>query len=165
MTAARPSSGAIPCVVMTCGDMSEAEIVGRKLLQMNTGVLVTYRRLVDVMHNSPTDKVALLILATQDHPTVLRPMLDWLRRRWPRCPITVIGDVGSGEHEMAARQGGANYLTRPLSDQEWANVLSQVLAGQPYQVMRELPGANKPPGPEGKAGDSYQPAEELIRRP
>ena len=79
------------------------------------------------MLNAPSGRVALVILATSDVPAVLARTLRWLRHRWPKCPVTVVGDVGSGEHEIAARQGGATYLTRPVSDQQWAAVLSNVL--------------------------------------
>lgn len=164
VTAARPSSSSTPYVVMACEDMGEAEIVGRKLLQMNIGILVTYRRLADLVDNAPAGKVALIILATNDRPSVLKPVLDWLRNRWPRCPITVIGDVGSGEMEMAVRQGGASYMIRPLSDDEWAALLAHITTGQPDQVMRELSGATHTPGRDRTVG-AYQPTKEPIRRP
>jgi len=93
------------------------------------------------MLNTPSGKVALVILATDDSAPLLRRSLDWLRRRWPGCPITVIGDTGCGEHEMAAREGGANFLTRPVSPEQWSAILSQALG----TARRQLPQY----GPEG----------------
>ena len=81
------------------------------------------------MCNAPTGKVALIILATADIPAVISQTLKWLRRCWPRCPVTVVGDLGGGEHEMAARKGGACYLTRPVSPEQWTAILIHVLSG------------------------------------
>ena len=125
-----------PCVVMTCDDMSEAETVGQTLLKLNIGVLVTYRRACDLMLNAPAGRVAIVILATKDTPTVVRRTLRWLRHRWPHCPVTVLGDTGSGDLEMAAREGGASFLTRPVTCEEWLAVLSHTLAGH-LKVERE----------------------------
>ena len=71
--------------------------------------------------------MGLVVWAGQDSPGVLRRMLKWLRRRWPQCSITVVGDKGCGEHEMAARQGAANYLTRPVARGQWAALLAHAL--------------------------------------
>lgn len=132
-SALRPTSARSVCVVMACSDMKEADQVGRQLSQYNTGCLVTYFRAQDLMLNAPSGKVALVILATNDSPAVLQRTLSWLRHRWPRCPITVVGDVGCGEHEMVARSGGATFLTRPVSPGQWqailANALSRAVAG------------------------------------
>ncbi len=125
----RPATGRL-CIVMVCTDISEADQVGRQLSEVNTGCLVTYRRMEDLMYSSPTGKVALVILATDDKPAVLSRMLKWLGRRWPSCPVTVVGDEGCGDYEMAARIGGANYLTRPVAPQQWSAVLSHVLREQ-----------------------------------
>ncbi len=115
---------------MACSDMSEADQVGRLMQELNTGCLVTYRRTQDVMSNAPAGKVALIILASEDSPAALGRMLKWLRHRWPDSPVTVIGNQGAGEHEMAARAGGAFYLTRPVATQDWTAILSHVLVGQ-----------------------------------
>ena len=115
------------CIVMACTDMQEADLVGRRLLELNSACLVTYRRAEDLMYNLPTGRVALFILATADTPAVIGRTLKWLRHRWPRSPITVVGDVGGGEQEIAARQGGAYYLTRPVSPQQWDGILAHAL--------------------------------------
>jgi len=125
-SALRPAKGGL-CILMACTDMREADQVGRQLLEVNSSCLVTYRRAEDFMRNAPSGRVALVILATSDTPVVLGRTLRWLRHRWPRCPVTVVGDVGEGEHELAARKGGAYYLARPVSDEQWASILSHVL--------------------------------------
>ncbi len=125
-----------PCVVMTCEDMSEAEAVGQTLLQLNIGMLITYRKASDLMSNAPAGWVAVVILATKDSPAVIRRTLQWLHHRWPRCPVTVVGDIGSGDHEMAAREGGASFLSRPVTCEEWTAMLSHTLAGH-SKVERE----------------------------
>jgi hypothetical protein len=112
---------------MTCADVSEADQVGQLLLQVHSGSLVTYSRSEDLMLNQPTGSVALIILANHESPAVLRRLLAWLRNRWPRCPVTVVGNTGCGETEMAAREGGACYLTRPVPEEHWAAVLSGAL--------------------------------------
>ena len=126
--ALRPAAGYM-CIVMVCTDMAEADEVGRQLSEVNSGCLVTYRRAEDLLYNAPTGKVVLIILATADTPAVISGTLKWLRRRWSRCPVAVVGDVGSGQHEIAARQGGAFYLTRPVDPQQWNALLAHVLRG------------------------------------
>ena len=127
--ALRPGAGAV-CMVMACADLSEADHVGRQLLELNMGCLVTYRRAADLMYNAPAGKVALVVLATRDELPMIRRTLRWLRNRWPKCSVTVVGDEGCGEHEMVAREGGANYLVRPVSQPEWSAVLRHAL-GRP----------------------------------
>jgi len=122
----RPT-GRCLCIVMVCTDISEAELVSRQLSEFNSGCLVTYRRAEDLLHNAPTGKVALIILATSDGPVQLTRTLKWLRCRWPRCPITLIGDRGGDELEMTARMGAACYLTRPVSAEQWTAILAHVL--------------------------------------
>ena len=117
------------CIVMACADMREADLVGKQLLEVNSACLVTYRRAEDLMYNLPTGKVALFILATADTPAVVGRTLRWLRHRWPRCPVTVVGDAGGGAHEIAAREGGAYYLTRPVSPQQWTSLVTHALPG------------------------------------
>ena len=126
--ALRPA-GVRVCIVMACTDMSEADKVGETLLELNMGCLVTYRRAEDLMYNAPAGKVALVILATRDNPTMVRRTLRWLRHRWPRSPVMVVGDEGCGDHEMAARTGGANYLARPITPQQWSALLCHALGG------------------------------------
>lgn len=123
-------------IVMVCTDMSEADQVSRQLSELNRGCLVTYRNVGDLVANVPSGKVALIILATNDQPAVTAQVLKWLRHRWPRCAITVVGDGGCGEQEMTARKGGACYLARPIAAEQWAAMLSHVLGG-PQVVMRD----------------------------
>lgn len=115
------------CIVMACDSADEAAEVGRLIWQVNTGSLITYRRAEDLMFNSPSGKVALVILATGDSPQVIGRILSWLRHRWPRCPVAVIGNAGGGELEMTARTGGASYLARPVSPDQWAAMIQHVL--------------------------------------
>ena len=123
-SAIRPANGRSVCAVMACSDMQEAAQVGRHLLEQNMGCLVTYLKAKDLALNAPSGPVALVILATDDSATMLKRTLTWLRNRWPSCPITVVGDAGSGDHEMAARESGATYVTRPVSDREWSAIVS-----------------------------------------
>jgi DNA-binding NtrC family response regulator len=126
---------------MVCADMSEADQISRQLEQLDGGYLVTYRRAEDLVHNSPAGRVALVILATNDSAVVLGRTLKWLRRRWPRCPITVVGDRGGGETELAARKEAACYLTRPVDPEQWRALLVHAL-GQ--IVPRQLDDGRRP---------------------
>ncbi len=121
------------CIVMVCASVSEADHVGKQLSELNMGCLVTYRRAEDLMYNAPTGKVVLVILATADSSPVMGRTLQWLRRRWPRCPVTVIGDEGGGEREITARSGGASYLARPVTAEQWSAMLGHALGEQPAQ--------------------------------
>lgn len=123
-------------IVMVCTDMSEADQVGKQLSELNKGCLVAYRKVEDLIANAPSGKVALIILATNDNAEVTARMLKWLRHQWPRCPLTVVGDGGCGEQEMAAREGGACYLARPIAPEQWAAMLSHVLGGH-KEVVRD----------------------------
>jgi len=118
------------CIVMACEDASEASQVGEQLLQVNTGSLITYRRAEDVLVNSPAGKIALIILASTDDPATLSRTLRWMRHRWPRCPIAVVGDSGGDPLELAARSGGASYLARPVAAEQWATLVGHVLSRQ-----------------------------------
>ena len=112
---------------MACEDAAEAAHAGTLISQVNTGTLVTYRRAQDVLLNRPVGKVVLVILATAEGADAIRQTLAWLRRHWPHCPVTVIGDRGGGELEIAARAGGAAFLTRPVSPSEWAAMIHHAL--------------------------------------
>jgi FixJ family two-component response regulator len=116
------------CIVMVCQDMSEAVQAGRQLSQVNNGSLITYRRAEDVLMNCPTGNVALIVLASSDDPAVTSAVLGWMRHRWPRCPLVVIGDGGGGELEMTARKGGASYLARPVSAEQWAAMVGHAFS-------------------------------------
>jgi len=125
-TAARHES---LCVTMVCTDSNEAEQVGRCIAELNMGCLVTYRRTQDLISSAPAGQVALVILAAKESAPAFRRALSWLRRRWPRSAFAVLGDAGGGEEEMAARQGGAMYLTRPVPDEQWTQLLAHVGRG------------------------------------
>ena len=127
-SAIRPASGRGVCAVMACSDMQEAVQVGRCLSELNMGCLVTYLKAEDLVLNTPAGPVALVILATDDSTAVLRRTLIWLRNRWPGCPISVVGNAGCGDYEMAARENGAMYLTRPVRDAEWSAILSHAFS-------------------------------------
>ena len=114
-------------IVMACEDLDEAAQVGRQLSQVNNGALITYRRAEDVMLNCPSGRVALIILANSDDPEAIGRTLSWMRHRWSRCPVVVIGEMGGGATELAARKGGASYLARPVSPQQWASMVQHVL--------------------------------------
>jgi len=116
------------CIVVACGDVAEAAQISRQISQVHKGTLVTYRRADDILLNAPAGRVALIILAADNDPVAIGKTLGWMRRRWPRCPIVVIGNVGGGALEMAARTGGASYLTRPVSAEEWAALVQHVLS-------------------------------------
>lgn len=122
----RPTAGRV-CIIITCSDTSEADQIGRQLLEQNMACLVTYRRVEDLMHNRPTGKVALFILATVETSASIGRALRWLRSWRPHCPIIVLGDVGGGEYEIAVRSGGAYYLTRPVSPLQWSTILTDTL--------------------------------------
>ena len=128
------SEGGRALVVMVCDDMREAERVGRQLQKVDTGCLVAYRLAAQLRVNVPAGKVSLVILATADGPESMGATLRWLRRRWPRCPITVVGDEGCGIQEIVARTGGAAYMTRPVSPEQWLAVLAHALLTQPMPV-------------------------------
>jgi FixJ family two-component response regulator len=127
------------CIVMVCTDHGEAEQVARLLSEVNSGCMVTYRRAEDLVHNAPTGRVALVVLANNSVAPALGRTLRWLRHRWPRCPVAVVGDTGCGDHEMAAREGGAFFLTRPVAPEEWSSLLDHVLEAPRQEVAsREL---------------------------
>lgn len=127
------------CVVMACSDMREADEVGRQLTESNSACLVTYFRSQDLLLNSPTGRVALVILATEDSPLVLRTTLAWLRHRLPHCPVTVVANSGCGDYERVAREGGATFLVRPVSSDQWAAVLTSVAQPAPASAGQAVP--------------------------
>ena len=124
-------------IVMACEDLGEAAQVGKQLSQVNNGALITYRRAEDVMLNCPSGRVALIILANSDDPETMGRILSWMRHRWPCCPAVVIGETGGGDMEIAARKGGASYLTRPVSPQQWAGLVQHVLSTGTATVTAE----------------------------
>ena len=115
------------CIVVACEDAAEAARLGSLISQVHSGTLVTYRKAEDILLNAPAGRVALIILATDDDPARLGKTLSWLRRRWHRCPVTVVGTEGNVEQETAARMEGATYLTRPAGPEQWASLVQHVL--------------------------------------
>lgn len=128
------------CIVMVCGDFAEAAEVARRLLQVNTGSLVTYRRAEDLLMNTPAGRVALIILADGSDPRKVDGTLKWIRQRWARCPVVLVGDEGGGEMEMAARVNGASYLTRPVSSQQWAAMIEHAMSSERWVASEETLG-------------------------
>lgn len=135
--ALRPE-GSVLCIVMVCTDSSEADEVGRLIAQSNSGCFITYRRAEDLVLHPPAARAALVILATREAPEATARALRWLGNRWPHCPVTVVGDAGSGQYELAARAGGATYVVRPVTAEDWSAVLAQATA-------RALPGTSYVP--------------------
>ena len=115
------------CIVVACENAAEAAQISHQVSQVHMGTLVTYRRAEDMLLSVPAGRVALIILAADNDPERIGKTLLWMRRRWPRCPITVIGDAGGNAVEMAARTNGAHYLTRPVGPEEWAALVEHTL--------------------------------------
>jgi len=136
--------------VMVCADMCQADIVSRQLSEVNSAYLVTYRRAEDLFFNRPTGRVALVILDTQADAADLTRTLKWLGHRWPRCPVTVVGAAGGGEEELAARSGGAFFLSRPVAPRQWADLLDSVLAGRSAPAPQP-PDAAEPTADRGQS--------------
>jgi len=59
----------------------------------------------------------------------MRTAFDWLKRRHPHCRVAVIADTGCGEEELAARIGGAIFMTRPVDDEQWSALLTGAVRG------------------------------------
>ena len=124
------------CIVMVCVDADEASLVGQELLQVNSGALLTYRKVEDILSTAPAGRVVLVILAGNEAPVAVDKALATMRHRWPRCPVVVIGEPEDRELELAARRGGASYLIRPVRHQEWT-ALVQHAFGKRNQVASE----------------------------
>lgn len=124
--AMRLASGRV-CVLMTAAQKSEADEVGRKLLEQNEACFVTYQEAEELLSNVPVGRIALVILAADESPSVIRGVLGRLRGRWMNCPLAVIGDIGGGEHEMAARECGAFFFTRPVSREQWSALVEHAV--------------------------------------
>ena len=114
-------------IVMICKSDAEIKQVSELLLQVNRATLIAYYRLEDLVLNRPNGEVALFILADGDELETLNKMLEWLRYRWPRSRLAVVGNQGGGEVEITARKGGAYFLTRPVSRWEWEALLHHLL--------------------------------------
>ncbi len=90
------------------------------------------------MLNAPTGRISLIIVAGSCDPIKVGRTLNWMRHRWSRCPITVVGDEGGGDLEMAARVNGACYLTRPVSERAWAGMLEHTLRSSKIALEEKL---------------------------
>ena len=123
--------------MVACEDAAEAARMGSLISQVHSGTLVTYRKAEDILLNAPAGRVALIILAADDDPARLGKTLSWLRRRWHRCPVTVVGTEGNVEQETAARMEGATYLTRPVRPKEWTSLVQHVLS-MPGRIATEV---------------------------
>ena len=134
--ALRPDRARGPCIVCVCTDASEADAIGRQLSQLDHGCSVGYRRCEDLMGNPPRLEASLVVLATDEAPRALQRTLRWLRGRWPRCSVVVVGDEGCGPQERAAREGAASYLTRPVTPQQWAALLAHAETRRPALPRR-----------------------------
>jgi len=106
-------------------------MIGQQLSQPDHGCWVGYRRCEDLMGNPPRLEASLVVLATDEAPRALQRTLRWLRGRWPRCSVVVVGDEGCGPQERAAREGAASYLTRPVTPQQWAALRVHAEASRP----------------------------------
>ncbi len=123
--AIRPGRGHEMCVVMTCQNIFETDQVGRELLRLKvySGRLQAYGQIRDMISNPPACSITSAIIAAGDSQAELRGALAWFRRYWPRCPVTVVGDRGCGAEERTAREGGALFLTRPVSVEQWSAIV------------------------------------------
>jgi DNA-binding response OmpR family regulator len=119
---------------MVCDDDDEAQEIGREISKVNTGCLRTYWDLFDLIETPPQGRIAAVILATRSDPETMRQTLQWMRHRWPRCPVTVVGDVGGEEHELAARENGANFLTRPVTSAQWRAIVDHATGRDQFFV-------------------------------
>ncbi len=131
------------CIVMACDDCDEADQIDQEISKVNNGRLRTYYGLFDLMENPPQERIVAAILATRADPETIGQTLQWMRHRWPRCPMTVVGDVGGQEHELAARENGANFLTRPVTSSQWRAIVDHA-TGQAQFVEEFVEGGSSP---------------------
>jgi hypothetical protein len=117
---------------MACDDRDEAEQIGQEISQLNNSCLRAYDGVWQFMESPPREHVAAVILATHDDPEAIGQTLQWTRHRWPRCPVTVIGDVGGEGHEMAARQNSANFFTRPVTSAQWRAIVRHAIGRERF---------------------------------
>ena len=117
----------IAYIVTVCTDMSEAEVIGHSVLQLDTGFLITYCRTADLRASPPAGEVALFVLATDASPEEVQRTLEWLRHYWPQSTVAVVGGVGAEQAELAARVGGAAYLVRPVGPEQWQALIRHAI--------------------------------------
>ena len=103
-------------------------------------VVVSYRKLSDMMQSRPAGLVAMTILEDGESPGAIDRALRWIRHRWPRCCTVVVGKAGCYETELAARRGGAMFFAEPVVGEQWQALADHVLGrpeGDPRQVQAE----------------------------
>lgn len=132
-------------IVMACDDPDEASQVGQELLQLNSGRLRVYDGIWQFMEHPPREHVAAVILATRDDPETMGQTLQWTRHRWPRCSVAVIADTGGDGHEMAARENGANFFTRPVTSAQWRAIVCHATGTEQYLEGGSSPERAGPP--------------------
>jgi DNA-binding NtrC family response regulator len=125
---------------MVCVDADEASLVGQELLQVNSGALLTYRKVEDILLTAPAGRVVLIIMAGNEAPVAVDKALNTMRHRWPRSPVVVIGEPGDRELELAARRGGASYLVRPVRAQEWTALVQHAFGKRTGVTSEEVLG-------------------------
>ncbi len=91
------------------------------------GVVVSYRTVSDMMHNSPAGKVSMTVLENGESPGAIGKALSWIRHRWPRCCTVVVGEAGNMETELAARCGGAMFFPEPVAVEQWQALADHLL--------------------------------------
>jgi hypothetical protein len=95
---------------------------------VNIGSIVVYHRLVDLLHAPPRgEDLGLIVLGDQIEPAALVRTLRWLARQYPLATLAVLADTGSGACEVAARLGGAVFLTRPYQQPDWSDLLGHTV--------------------------------------
>lgn len=115
------------CVLLTCDKPAEAGWARAAVSQVNNTILATYRKSKEILASRPVGRTALVILAAAEEADAVRRTLSWLRRRWPSCPVAVVGEAGSVEMELTARIGGASFLPRPVDPGVWMSIIHHAL--------------------------------------
>ena len=123
-------------VALVCAGGYEVQQAAQAILQSNNGCLITFQRVTDLLHNCPVGKLGMIIVSSEGQADTLKDGLGRLRQRWPHCPLAVIGGLGYGAHELAARQHAAAYLTRPVTQAQWSALVSAVL--HPIRVEKNI---------------------------
>jgi len=137
MSAMRPTDEGA-CAIALCARAGEVDRLGRLITTVNNGSLISYRRWEDFICNPPRSAIGMFVVGADEAPADLLQALHWLRERYPRHLIVVVGDEGGGEQEMTARRGGASYVTRPVPAETWWQLLSHAFAGRVRASQAEL---------------------------
>ena len=118
-----PTNADGPRIVAVCAEMSDAELIAQSLEQLNTGSLLTYDHQSELRLNPPLGEIALFILFDRENSEATVDTLQWLARYWRRAATAVVGAVGSGRQELAARMGGAMYFVHPVYGGQWRSLV------------------------------------------